>query len=209
MSRIIDYIDMCRAGWSTDSANNYLKTKRLKGKVYSFPATDLEFYTVIKNSKLFIIFRATENNFMDWADNFKVFPKYGFHGGIINKTAGVFEELLGIVESNPGKTIILLGHSLGGGIARLMNTFLNDLGVVVKEVVTFGAYATTGDSYFTSNVTNYMVTSDLSNLFSMFLRVFGYSDKYIYLKKKGWFSMKNHMLTVYRDLILDIEDKER
>lgn len=56
---------------------------------------------------------------------------------------GVAEKIVDELKNNPNETLYLTGHSLGGSVAMVMATRLNDMGVDKSrmKVITFGAMA--------------------------------------------------------------------
>ena len=201
---LLKYIDMCQASWTNETSMDYILMNGGQGDTFEFRETDVQGFWLENKNNIYIVFRSTENKFSEWLENFNFFPSNdGFHRGVSNKinelVYGYFRKLLCFKYKN----IYFIGHSLGGCIAR-------QLGIEFSTnknnyyVVTFGSYCTTQKKWLRfddSNTKNYMITSDASNLFTKFLRIFGYKDKYIYLKKKGFWSMENHDIKVYREVI--------
>ncbi|MFA6151031.1 MAG: lipase family protein [Chitinophagaceae bacterium] len=89
---------------------------------------------IVVNEILFIAIRGTENLY-DWITDFKILMKKGgsktrikYHRGFYNATLETLPKLQEKLDKLNGhfRSIYITGHSLGGGIAAILNSIMGD-----------------------------------------------------------------------------------
>jgi len=203
---LLRYIDMCQASLAESTSNDYIQNHGIDGETFDFKETDVEGFWMEDVDSICVVFRSTELTTKEILENFNFLPKNGFHRGVANKVSDdLFFYVLNL-KLKTSKPLFFIGHSLGGAIARYFG-YKTSVTESSYKVYTFGTYSTTRKDFSFYKMSdakhyNYMVSNDKVGLLGKIFAFFcGYKDIYIYLKKKGFYSMENHNLVVYREVI--------
>lgn len=132
------------------SRDAYRSRERAQGDTAARGLADFEWFTgrstqafsVTDAEHLYVAFRGTEANPIDWTQNARFNPMVGELGGRVhsgfNRGVGeVWADLLAVITAT-GKPVVFTGHSLGGALATLAAARLNEAGHPVAAVYTFG-----------------------------------------------------------------------
>lgn len=131
MATEVEYALMAgRVYQSTRATINWLPDLQSRGWAEFFPvppeqSSGFEAYSFSKGNEIVISYAGTGSN-VDWWAN-----AGGFFGVTTEQLRQAADYYLQVKADNPGATISLTGHSLGGGLASLMATFFD------KSAVTF------------------------------------------------------------------------
>lgn len=116
----------------------------------TYSVNDVECFVLERANETVVSFRGTEGaHFFDgggWKDllrDFRAIPwkdkRVGWcHAGILKGARLVTDKYL-IPNLNPDKPVVLVGHSLGGGLTVVAASFLKHHGFNVTGVITFGS----------------------------------------------------------------------
>jgi len=216
---LIRYIDMCQASLAESTSNDYIQNHGIDGETFDFKETDVEGFWMEDVENVYIVFRSTELKTKEILENFNfisagvkcekvtisrmsndeyddqviTFGAYSSmgkkrkHRGVAKKVDKKVESyVLDVIRRgfDSGKPVKMIGHSLGGAIARDIARHSRN-----KLRIQFEAK-------------NYMLENDKIGLLGKIYEFLcGYNDKFIYLKNEGCYSMENHNLVAYREVI--------
>lgn len=197
--KVLGLIDMCQASLSESTSITHIKQNGIDGNVFNFHENGVEGFWMEDIDNLYIVFRSTEFTVKEIMENFNFMPKNGFHRGVMNKISrGMVIYFDDLIHKKKDKKIVYLGHSLGGALARCVSYRVR----LKSDVYTFGTYSTTQRKRLKKHrggIYNYMISTDKVGLIGKIFAFFcGYRDKFIYIKRKGMYSMENHNLSEYR-----------
>ncbi|HSM02348.1 MAG TPA: lipase family protein [Acidimicrobiia bacterium] len=104
-------------------------------------AESTQAFTASDGDRLFVAFRGTEANPIDWSRNARFNPLAGefgsIHSGFVSGLAEVWEGVLDVI-ADAGKPVIFTGHSLGGALAMLGAVRADAEGHEVDAIYTYG-----------------------------------------------------------------------
>ena len=177
---------------------------------FDFEEESVEGFHFEDEKSFYVVFRASENEWKDWRDslNFFDFGFFGTHPGVAKKLSLKIRSYLLNEVKKSNKPVVLLGHSLGGALARESYLHLKKHAIPVEKVVTFGAYASFRRFFYErtkEELVNYFVGNDVIRLFSKLMNLFGFKNDFVILKYKGFWSWKAHQIKNYISLL---EDKQ-
>lgn len=122
------------------SSDIYADTPKLGQVVEEFVECNVRFRLYIYNERQYLVVRGT-NNAENWFSDFKAFPTYRSYCGWIHYgLAKIIDKVRDRIKLlNLSSSVIVTGHSLGGGLAQLIATYLRSLGRLIGGVITFGS----------------------------------------------------------------------
>lgn len=125
---------------SRDQARAFAEALGL-GDFHWFSDQSTQAFTASDVDNLFVAFRGTEANPIDWSRNARFSPIAGdfgrIHSGFVSGLDEVWEESLEVIAA-AGKPSVFTGHSLGGALAMIAAVRTNAAGHPVEAVYTYG-----------------------------------------------------------------------
>ena len=209
------YVSLMDAMRTREGIDNYFKDTSSTGNVFIHKKEDIEGAYIETDDSLYIVFRSTEfDNFREVLDNFNInktsinSTRKKVHSGLYDKYQYETRDYINKLVLSKKKKVYLIGHSLGGGLSMIAGIHIRNTKNIrqyLEKIITIGSY-TVCNKYAYDDIAdyceNYILSKDVSLIFSKLLNVLGYTVNYKVIKQKGFFyRLKNHYITKYKDII--------